>query len=407
MGNDIFQARVFPIPANGTQKVELSFTSVLPREGGVSKYLYPLKTGGKSAQTLADFTMTVKIASKTPIKNIYSPTHALSVQKKGDFNATVGFEFNRATLEKDFALYYSLSNKDVGLDLLTFKRNGEDGYFMLLASPKQDYAEKEIIGKHVTFVIDTSGSMSGEKMARARKALVYCLQNLRDDDTFSIVRFSSDVELFDESPRPAVNEWKEKAIAFAQKMEAAGGTAIYDAMESALAVKVKGNGPRLVVFLTDGSPTVGETDPKKIAEMVMKSNAGQSRIFVFGVGETINAVLLDKMAADNGGFAEYMKPDAEVETALVAFYDKIAYPVLSGASLEIPGIKTTDKFPRSLGDLYRGQQVVLFGRYKEKGATVISLKGAIEGKEKKFDFEGEFPNEALENDFIPRLWANP
>jgi Ca-activated chloride channel family protein len=177
-------------------------------------------------------------------------------------------------------------------------------------------------------------------------------------------------------------------------------------MDAALKVNVKGSGPRLVVFLTDGSPTVGETDPKKIAEMVMKSNAGEHRVFVFGVGETVNAVLLDKMAADNGGFAEYMKPDAEVETALVAFYDKIAYPVLSNAVLEIPGVKTTDKFPRSMGDLYRGQQIVLFGRYKEKGASVISLKGLVEGKEKKFEFEGEFPNESLENDFIPRLWAN-
>ena len=146
IGNDIFQARIFPIPANGTQKVEISFTTVLPREGGVSQYTYPLKTGGKSATTLTDFTMTVKIESKTPIKSVYSPSHTVYVNKKDDSHATVGFEFDKATLDKDFQLYYSLSKDDVGVDLLTYKKKGEDGYFMLMVSPKQDYAESEIIG---------------------------------------------------------------------------------------------------------------------------------------------------------------------------------------------------------------------------------------------------------------------
>ena len=405
IGNDIFQARIFPIPANGTQKVEISFTTVLPREGGVSQYTYPLKTGGKSATTLADFTMTVKIESKTPIKSVYSPSHSVYVNKKDDTHATVGFEFDKATLEKDFQLYYSLSKDDVGIDLLTYKKKGEDGYFMLMMSPKQDYAESEIIGKHVTFVIDTSGSMSGEKMERARKALIYCLQNLRDDDTFSIVRFSSDVESFEKDPKPATKEWITKAVEFTKKMEAAGGTAIYDSLQEALKIKIKSSAPNIIVFLTDGSPTIGETDPKKIAESTARANAGSARIFVFGVGETVNAVLLDQIAADNGGFAEYAKPDAEVETVLTAFYNKIAYPVLANLSLEIPKVKTKDLFPRAMGDLYRGQQVLLFGRYKDVGGTTISLLGNVGGKSKKFEYEGQFPEENLSNDFIPRLWA--
>jgi Ca-activated chloride channel homolog len=405
IGNDLFQARIFPIPANGTQKVEISFTTILPREGGVSQYTYPLKTGGKSATTLADFTMTVKIESKTPIKSVYSPSHTVYVNKKDDTHATVGFEFDKATLEKDFQLYYSLSKDEVGVDLLTYKKKGEDGYFMLMVSPKQDYAESEIIGKHVTFVIDTSGSMSGEKMERARKALIYCLKNLRDDDTFSIIRFSSDVEAFEKDPKPATKEWVTKAVSFAEKMEAAGGTAIYDSLQEALKIKTKSSSPNIIVFLTDGSPTIGETNPKKIAESTARANAGSARIFVFGVGETVNAVLLDQIAADNGGFAEYAKPDAEVETVLTTFYNKIAYPVLANLSLEVPKVKTKDIFPRAMGDLYRGQQVLLFGRYKEVGGTTISLLGNVEGKTKKFEYEGEFPTENLSNDFIPRLWA--
>jgi Ca-activated chloride channel homolog len=405
IGNDLFQARIFPIPANGTQKVEISFTTILPRERGVSQYTYPLKTGGKAATTLADFTMTVKLESKTPIKSVYSPSHTVYVKKKDDTHATVGFEFDKATLEKDFQLYYSLSKDEVGVDLLTYKKKGEDGYFMLMVSPKQDYAESEIIGKHVTFVIDTSGSMSGEKMERARKALIYCLKNLRDDDTFSIVRFSSDVESFEKDPKPATKEWVTKAVSFAEKLEAAGGTAIYDSLQEALKIKVKSSAPNIIVFMTDGSPTIGETDPKKIAESTARANAGSARIFVFGVGETVNAVLLDQIAGDNGGFAEYAKPDAEVETVLTTFYNKIAYPVLANLNLEVPKVKTKDIFPRAMGDLYRGQQVLLFGRYKEVGGTTISLIGNVEGKSKKFEYEGEFPEENLANDFIPRLWA--
>jgi Ca-activated chloride channel family protein len=401
----LFQAKIFPIPANGTQQVEISFTSILTREGGVSNYTYPLKTGGTSASTMKDFTMTVKIESKTPIKSVYSPTHLIDINKKDDYHTVVGFEYEKAVLEKDFQLYYSLSKDEVGVDLLTYKRKGEDGYFMMMMSPKQEYSESEIIGKHVTFVIDTSGSMSGEKMESARKALIYCLQNLRDDDTFSIIRFSSDVEVFERDPKPATKEWVTKAVNFVSKMEAAGGTAINDALQLALKTKPTNSGPKLLVFLTDGSPTIGEVDPKRIAESAHTSNTEGYRIFVFGVGETVNAVLLDQLSAENEGFAEYAKPDSEIELLLTGFYSKISYPVLANLSLEVSKVKTKDLYPRAIKDLYRGQQVLLFGRYQEIGKTAVALTGTVEGKTRKFEYTTEFPAENLQNDFIPRLWA--
>jgi Ca-activated chloride channel homolog len=401
----IFQAKIFPIPANGTQQIEISFTSILNREGGVSSYVYPLKTSGKSATTLKDFTLTVKIESKTPIKSVYSPSHLIDINKKDDHYAVVGFEYDKATLEKDFQLYYSLSKDEVGVDLLTYKRKGEDGYFMLMMSPKQDYAESEIIGKHVTFVIDTSGSMSGEKIERARKALIYCLEHLREDDTFSVLRFSSDVEVFEKEPKLATKEWITKAVAFASKMEAAGGTAINDALQLALKTKLSSQGPRLLVFLTDGSPTIGEVDPKRIAASARSMNTEGYRIFIFGVGETVNAVLLDQLSAENEGFAEYAKPDAEIELLLTGFYSKISYPVMANLSLDISHIKTKDLFPRAIKDLYRGQQVLLFGRYQDLGKTPVTLTGTIEGKHKRFEYAAQFSEENLQNDFIPRLWA--
>jgi len=403
IGNDLFRCKVYPIPARGEQRLEVEFQQLLPFTAGVLSYVYPMRTDARSARTLEDFTVSVEINSKTPIKSVYSPTHRVGVNRKGDHAAVAGFERDDAALDRDFELYYSISEKDVGVNLLAHNVPGEPGYFMLMISPKSSFAEQEIAAKHISFVLDTSGSMAGEKMERARAALTYALNRLREDDLFDVIRFSSDVEALEAVPMRASKDNVQKALAFVQQMEAAGGTAIHDALLTALAQR--GEGTRIIVFITDGRPTIGETEPEPIARAVSGKNQGQARLFVFGVGDSINTRLLDRLAADNRGTPMYVKPNEEIEEKISQFYDRVRFPVLTDVELELGKVRAFDVFPRRLPDLFKGDQLLVLGRYRSPGEYAIRLSGKLKDRDVRYDYEAEYPQTQLEYDFLPRLWA--
>jgi Ca-activated chloride channel homolog len=403
VGKNLFQARVFPVPANGVQKIELNFATSLPQEGGNFALTYPLKTARNFCNTAKDFTFSVKLHSKAPLKSIYSPTHKLSIKKKGDNHAVVGYEKQGATFAEDLKLFYSVDYNDVGLSVLSYGKKGEPGFFMLLAAPGAKDTADEIPNKKLLFVVDTSGSMNGEKMDRVKSALTYAIKRLKDGDQFNIIRFSTDVEKMFDKAREASSETKKEALEFISSIEASGGTAINEALTIGTAAIT--DPETLVVFLTDGEPTIGETDIKKIAANVQLSNRLGARIFPFGVGVDLNTVLLDQLARDHRGSPTYLSPDKDIETSLATFYDKISHPVLSNIKLSMPGAKVFSVLPGAIPDLFRGEQLVIVGRYRKPGATLIRVEGTLGGKKKSYDFETKLPENNTKKDFIPRLWA--
>ncbi len=405
LGRDLFKCRVYPVPRKGEQRIEIEFSQIMPYEGGITKYTYPMRTDRTSARTMKDFTLSVNIQSKTPIKTIYSPTHKIYTHKRDDHNATAGFETMAATLDHDFEMFYTVSDKDVGLNLLTYREPGEPGFFMLMASPKSEFREREIIGKRISFVIDTSGSMAGAKMRHAKDAIKYCLKRLNPDDLFNVIRFSTDVEAFVKRPVSANKENVQRALNFVDHMEAAGGTAIDEALTTALAGHVKTSEPNMVVFMTDGHPTVGETSPARIIKHTAGANKVAAKIFVFGVGDEINTKLLDKVSGGNHGDSTYVKPNQEIESTLATFYDKVSHPVMSDITLDFGSIHEYDVLPKHIPDLFKGGQVIMLGRYRSSGHSALTLSGKMGEGAKKFVFEGKFPKTIRENDFIPRLWA--
>ena len=188
MGSNLFRARVFPIPPRGDQTVELRFTQTLDYQSSTLHYRYPLRTTGPQAATLEDFTLSATIDSRVPIRAVYSPSHRIDTVRHGDHQATVGFEEGRASLDRDFDLFYTVADGDVGLSVLTHHPAGEDGYFLMMVAPRSEVTEREIIGKDILFVCDTSGSMAGEKMDNARQALRAWIERLNPDDTFNILQ---------------------------------------------------------------------------------------------------------------------------------------------------------------------------------------------------------------------------
>ncbi len=405
-GNNMFKASVYPIPKKGEMEIEITFTQILPLTGNIYSYTYPLKGGSTfSSSTKEDFTFTAKISSSIPIKSIYSPTHKIDTFLKGN-DATTGFESMKENLDKDIKLFYTVSKEDIGASILSYKPEDvkEKGYFMIMLAPKSEVDDKEIENKNLLLVVDTSGSMAGDKIVYAKKSLQYVVNRLNPKDKFNIIRFSSGVEAFKKESIIANDENKKEALKYIDNIYASGGTAIDEALQEALK-KLDKDLTNLIVFITDGKPTVGETETKEIIKNVSKYNTGNAKIFTFGIGDDLNAVLVDKIAEKNHGSSDYMKDGSETEVILSSFYDKVAFPVLINPSIEIKNVQTFDIYPHKMPDLFKGQQLYILGRFDgDKKSALIKLTGEKKGISKTYDFEVDF-NPLTTNDFIPHIWA--
>lgn len=408
--SDAFRARVFPVPANGEQRIELTFSQVLDFTAGLYHYHYPLGASTRGAPKLSvkqDFTFSATIKSKVPLRSLYSPTHKLGVSHKGENEAVAGLELGAGTdISKDLDLYYTVSDKSVGLTFMTTRPDPEQpGFFMALISPKAEVKAEDVLARRVTFVLDTSGSMMGDRMKLAKDSLKYCVQRLNSKDEFNVVRFSTDVEALFEKPQLATEGNLKKALEFVSGLEAIGGTAIDEAMVRALKDgEGRGDRPHMVMFITDGHPTVGETDEATIATDAKKTNKG-SRVFTFGVGEDLNARLLDRLADDGQGTSDFVRDGRDFEVKIGAFFDKVANPVLADLALDLAAFGAYDVYPRRLGDLFKGSQLVVMGRYRTSKEAAVTLTGSFNGKKTAFEYRAEATKDGKQFDFVPRLWA--
>ncbi len=298
-GRDVFKVRIFPIEPNSKKRITLSYTELLKADDGLVSYVLPLNTEKFSAKPIHNVSVKVDLESKRPLKSIYSPSHSVEVKRHGSTSATAGYEAADVQPDTDFALYFAPEKDEIGVNLLTHRKSDEDGYFLLLASPGMDVKEKQVVMKDVAFVLDTSGSMAGKKLEQAKKALQFCVENLNDGDRFEIMRFSTEVEpLFDKLVK-ATEQNRSKAKDFIKDLKPIGGTAIDDALRKALASRPGGEDrPFVVVFLTDGQPTIGITDQDQIVANVKKENDGHTRVFCFGIGTDVNTHLLDRITED-------------------------------------------------------------------------------------------------------------
>src|SRR5262249_26429339 len=285
-----------------------------------------------------------------------------------------------------------------------------DGFFLLLVSPKAGLDEREVSAKDVIFVLDTSGSMSEEgKMDKAKAALRYGVNALNPRDRFNIISFAGEEHLMSEHVIAANEEGKSQAREFVERMRAAGGTNINDALTAAFRQLQPGDRPQLVVLITDGQPTVGETQANRILANVKQANKVNMRLFTFGVGYDVNTVLLDGLANENRGTVGYIEPKEDIEVKVSNFFAKVNNPVLSDLKIDWGGIETDLVYPRATPDVFHGSQLVLIGRYrssKSAPATRLTLTGKVNGRERRFVYDDlRFPEKQSDNEFLPHLWA--
>ncbi|MBM3879897.1 MAG: VWA domain-containing protein [Verrucomicrobia bacterium] len=407
VGRDTFKVRIFPIEPHSKKRVQLSYTQVLPADAGLVRYLYPLNTEKFSAQPLASVRLALDLEAQRALKSIYSPSHKVEIQRHGDHRATVRFEASQVRPDTDFQLFFALEPGPVGLNLMTYRTGADAGYFLLLAAPAFDTRGEPAQPKDVALVLDTSGSMAGQKLQQAKLALRFCVENLNDADRFEVIRFSTETEPLFGKLVPAERANRERAAQFIANLRPIGGTAIHDALQLALAARpTTHERPYLVIFLTDGRPTVGATDTDAIVAAVKGVGQGAPRIFCFGLGHDVNTHLLDRIAETTHASSAYVLPDEDLEVKLSNFYAKVKDPVLANLKLIFPAdIRPTQLYPSPLPDLFRGEQLVLAGRYTGPGRGQLALEGTVQGKPRRFEFDAQFPGNATEHEFIPRLWA--
>lgn len=408
-GKDLFQASIFPIPAHSDKKLELTYTQVLQAESGTVSYRYPLGTG-KNLSQIGEVNGRVDIEAKEPIRNIYSPSHDVDLTNHGSKNARVTFESKAGREPQDFQLFYTISREDFGLSLLTHREPGKDGYFLMMLSPKDDWSENEYAAKDIVFVLDTSGSMNDEgKMEKARSALLFGVKSLRPEDRFNVISFAGEERLMESGMIAANEQGRARGAEFVSKLKATGGTNINDALHAALKQFDSSDRPKMLVFMTDGLPTVGETNVRRIIENANAAKVKGLRLFTFGVGYDVNTALLDKLASENGGVADYVEPKENLEMKVSNFFTKINYPVLTDLALNMGGVRTDLIYPRNLPDLFKGTQITLIGRYQNEDdlkRITVSLTGKTGRTPRTYSFENlRFPIKEDDNDFLPRLWA--
>jgi Ca-activated chloride channel family protein len=410
LGQDLFRVRVFPIPAGGRRRVVLKYDQLLSADAGTVEFVYPLNTEKFSARPLDTAVVSVDIAADVPLGPIYSPSHDVAVERRGPSAARVSWEASRTLPRTDFLLYWAHTRNAIGASLLTWWPRDEDrGYFLFLASPSVGgEGPAATRPKQITFVVDTSGSMAGEKIEQVRAALRQVIGGLNPGDRFNVVAYHTVVLPLWPAVRLVTPENQREALGFAQGLRAEGGTNVKEALEFALAGTPPEDLASVILFLTDGRPTVGETDVERIVAAVGAANRGKDvRLFAFGVGVDVNAVLLDRLALENRGVPSFARPGEDVERRVASLYEKIRYPVLTDLVFEARGLDASEPLPRQLPDLFRGSQVVLAGRYGKGGRveTVLSGSDGAVTREYHAVLPAALRGEGVASDFPARVWA--
>ena len=416
MGMGLFQTSVFPVPPGAERKVVLNYNQLLRKDRGLTDFLFPLSTAKYTSHAVEKVDFQISIESAIDIKNVYSPTHTVDIKRSDAKHAVVTYSRTNEVPTSDFRLMFDVDKGAVGASVISYKpKEGEDGYFLLLASPQVKAPDAERPKKTVIFVVDRSGSMSGKKFEQARAALKFVLNNLREGDLFNIVAYDGNVESFRPELERFNDETRKAAIGYVEGLYPGGGTNIHGALTSALNQLKDNSRPNYVLFMTDGLATIGVTNEGQIAAAAKEANKVRARILSFGVGYDVNSRLLDRISRDGFGLSEYVRPDEDIEAHVATVYGNISAPVLTDVAVnfELDGLKLEEGppvnriYPKGNFDLFEGQQLVVVGRYRKPGAAKVVIKGRVGSSEQKFDFPANLIEKSHDESyvFVEKLWA--
>ncbi len=394
----------------GRLEIVVEFRQPIEHRDGLSWLCCPTPAVAFSKEPVGRLSIAATVTGRegVPLRGVFSPTHEAEVQRDGLYRAEVRVRTDRYTGRSDFRLAWVADADPLGLRAIAYREPGEaDGYFMLLGNPTGSLDEKKAIEKDLVLVLDTSGSMRGEKIEQARAAVEYCIEQLNPGDRFNIIAFGTEVQAFREAPVARSGESLEAAREFIEQLIARGRTNIGGALAAALAGQPVAGRPRITIFLTDGTPTAGELVPEKIVESVESVDPCPTRIFVMGVGHDVNAHLLDRLAEATEGSSQYVLPEEDIDASIASLYDHLSHPVLTQVAVDFGALKTHSVYPEKLPALFRGSEVMVFGRYRGGGTQTLAVSGMLAGEPVVHRYRVEWPRAETgdDNEFVAPLWA--
>jgi Ca-activated chloride channel family protein len=344
-----------------------------------------------------DVSIDVSIDAGVPIDALNSKTQDVTVERPDDRRAMVRLKDQATIPNKDFILRYDVAGKKIEDALLTHSTD-KGGFFTLILQPPDRVTAEDVTPKELVFVLDTSGSMSGFPIEKAKETMKLALDNLYPYDTFNLITFSGDEHILFPEPVPATKENLARAQAFLESRTGGGGTEMMKAIKASMDPSDAQGHVRIVVFMTDGY--VGN-DMEIIGEVQKHPNA---RVFAFGIGSSVNRFLLDGMAKYGRGEVEYVGLNDDGSAAARRMHERVRNPLLTDISIDWNGLPVADVYPKTVPDLFSAKPVILTGRYTGNGRGTIRLKGKMSGH----DFVREIPvdfSSAQQHDVLATLWA--
>ncbi|MCX6628137.1 MAG: VIT and VWA domain-containing protein [Candidatus Solibacter sp.] len=411
---NIFTQAVANIVPGATVKIQISYVETVPYEAGAYAFNFPMvvaprympRRGVPDAARIAppvtpegtraghDISVDVRIDAGVPIEAIESRTHDVAVERPNPRQAVVKLRDKAVIPNKDFILKYGVAGRRVEDAVLT-----HTGYFTLLLQPPDRVQPEEIAPKELVFVLDTSGSMSGFPVEKAKEAMGLALDGLNPRDTFNLITFAGDTHILFPKPVPATPENRRQAREFLNSRSGSGGTEMMKAIRAALSPSDAPERTRVVCFMTDGE--VGN-DLEIIAEVQRHPNA---RVFAFGIGSSVNHFLLDGMARYGRGEVEYVGLQDDGSAAARRFHERVHSPLLTDIAIDWGGLAVTGVYPARIPDLFAAKPLVVSGRYTSPGAGVIRLRGKMAGRDFTREIRVNLPASQPENAMLATLWA--
>lgn len=346
-----------------------------------------------------DISVALALDAGVPIQEIRSATHDIDVERSGDSTAMVKLKDEATIPNKDFILKYEVAGAELSDGILYHASKDRGGFFSLILQPPARFPEYEVAPKELVFVLDSSGSMMGFPIEKAKEVINRALDGLYPGDTFNLITFSGDTHILFPEPVYPTAENLRKAKAFLASRSGAGGTEMMKAIRAALAPSDSQDHVRVVCFLTDGE--VGN-DMEIISEVQRHPKA---RVFSFGIGYGVNRFLLSKMAEAGRGEVEFVTLQDKAEAAAQRFYERIRAPILTDVEIDWGKLPVTDVYPPRLPDVFAAKPLIITGRYTAPFQGTIQLRGTRAGMPFKRDISLSFTEDAPQHEVLASLWA--
>jgi Ca-activated chloride channel family protein len=433
---NIFTQSVANITPGATVKVTISYVEFLKYDEGTYEFVFPMVVGpryipgaaiGQQSTGFAPDTSQVPDASRitpkvapagtraghdislnltldagVPIDSLRCASHEVNTTRPAGNQAVVQLRNEAVIPNKDFVLKFDVAGRKISDAILTHRglphTNG-GGFFSMIFQPPDRVTAADVTPKELVFVLDTSGSMHGFPIEKAKETMALALDALYPGDTFNLITFAGDTHLLFPQPRPATRENLRLAQSFLASRQGSGGTEMMAAIRAALEPSDKQDHVRIVCFMTDGY--VGN-DMEILSEVQKHPNA---RVFSFGIGSSVNRFLLDKMAEASRGEVEYVALTDDGSAAAKRFHERVRNPLMTDIELDWSGLPVADVYPKRLPDLFSAKPLILTGRYTAGARGVVRLKGRLAGQVFTREIPVELPETQPQHDVLATLWA--